>query len=262
VAYTTLDFDLRDGIARITLNRPEAANALNLEMGHELVQALTTCAAERGLRVVVLTGAGKAFCAGGDLRSFGAQADGLPAHLREVTTWLHVAVSYMVRMDAPVIAAVNGVAAGAGMSLACAGDIAIATESARFTMAYTRAGLSPDGSSTFFLPRLIGLRRALDLTLTNRMLSAREALDWGLVSQVVPDGEFVARVDALAQELSQGPTRALGAAKRLLWTGWNESLETQMAHESETISQVAKTSDAHEGIAAFTGKRAPQFRGE
>jgi len=262
VAFETLNFDVQDGVARITLNRPETANALNLAMGQNLVQALSACAADRSVRAVILTGSGKAFCAGGDLRGFSTHENDLPSHLRDVTTWLHVALSYMARLDAPVIAAVNGAAAGAGLSLACASDIAIATASARFTMAYTRAGLSPDGSSTFFLPRLIGLRRALDLSLTNRVLSAQEALDWGLISRVAPDDEFVAQVDALAHELAQGATRALGAAKRLLWTGWNESLETQMARESETIARIASTRDAREGIAAFVEKRAPRFQGE
>ena len=146
--------------------------------------------------------------------------------------------------------------------MACACDLVLAAESARFTMAYTRAGLTPDGSSTWYLPRRVGLGRALELTLTNRMLSAREALDWGIVSRVVADDDFAAGVDALAAELAAGPTGTFGEAKRLLWGGWNESLETQMAHESATIAARAATSDAREGIAAFLEKRSPRFTGD
>jgi 2-(1,2-epoxy-1,2-dihydrophenyl)acetyl-CoA isomerase len=198
---------------------------------------------------------------GGDLRSFSAQDERLPAHLKEVLDHLHAAISHFVRMDAPVIAAVNGVAAGGGMSLACACDLAIAAESARFTMAYTRVGLSPDGAGSYFLPRLVGLRRALDLTLTNRMLSAREALEWGLVSRVVPDAALREEADALAAALAGGASRALAAAKRLLRDSWNETLETQMAEELHSIAAMTRTADAREGIGAFLEKRAPRFSG-
>lgn len=259
--YETLLFDVRDGVAYITINRPDALNALNNQMAHDLLDVMLTCDDEPAIRAVVLTGSGKAFCAGGDLKSFAA-AEHAGGHLKEVTTFLHGAISLMARLNAPVIASVNGVAAGAGMSLACACDLVIAAESARFTMAYTRAGLVPDGSSTFYLPRRVGLGRALELALTNRPLSSREALEWGIVNRVVPDAELATETEKLASELAAGPTASFGAAKRLLWTGLNETLETQMARESEAIAAAVRSSDAQEGIRAFIEKRPPRFQGK
>ena len=259
--YTTLLFDIRNDVAYITLNRPEAANSINSAMSRELMYAALRCSEDFTIRAVVITGAGSMFCAGGDLKEFLAQGEHLPYHLKEETTYLHAAVSRLTRMNQPVVAAVNGIAAGAGMSLACACDIVFAAESARFTMAYTRAGLTPDGASTYFLPRIVGLKRALELMLTNRMLSAQEALDWGIVTRVVPDAELLAQADAVAGQLATSATKALGAAKRLLHNGWNETLETQMEHESQTIAETARTSDSHEGMTAFIDKRTPKFKG-
>lgn len=261
-AYETLLFEMRDAVAYVTLHRPDALNALNNSMAHDLLDVMLVCDHDPAIRAVVLTGTGKAFCAGGDLRSFAAADERIGMHVKEVTTFLHGAISLMARMNAPVIASINGVATGAGMSLACACDIVLAAESARFTMAYTRAGLTPDGSSTYYLPRRVGLGRALELTLTNRTLSAREAEEWGIVSRVVPDGELAAETEKLARELATGPTASFGAAKRLLWTGWNESLETQMARESETIAAATRSADAQEGIRAFLEKRPPKFQGK
>jgi 2-(1,2-epoxy-1,2-dihydrophenyl)acetyl-CoA isomerase len=255
----TILFKVQSGVARIVLNRPNAANSINLDLARELLRAAARCDEDPAVRAVVITGAGNTFCVGGDLKSFAAQGERLSRHLREVTTHLHAAVSRLARMDAPVIAAVNGTAAGAGMSLACACDLVLAAESARFTMAYTKVGLTPDGSSSYFLPRLVGLRRAMELTLTNRVLFAREALDWGIVSRVVADGELEAQADDLAADLASGATAALGASKRLLHGGWNETLETQLEQEGRTISDASRSADGGEGIAAFLEKRAPRF---
>jgi len=178
-----------------------------------------------------------------------------------VTAYLHGAVSRLTRMNPPVIAAVHGFAVGAGMSLALACDLVIAAETASFSVAYTRVGLTPDGSMSYFLPRLIGLKRALELTLTNRTLSAREALDWGLVTRVVPDGKLLSEANAMAVQLSAGPAKALGAAKRLIHRGSTETLETEMENETQTIADIARTSDTHEAIRAFIEKRAPKFTG-
>lgn len=260
--YTTLLFDVRDNIAHITLNRPEAANTMNEDMGRDLMHAVLHCDEDPSIRAVVLTGKGSLFCAGGDLKSFTTQGKHLPYFLKEVTTYLHAAISRLTRMSPPVIAAVNGFAAGAGMSLALASDIVVAAQSARFNVAYTRVGLTPDGSLSYFLPRCVGLKRALELTLTNRVLSAQEALDWGIVTRVVPDGELLEQANAIATQLAAGAPKALGAAKRLLHTGWNETLETQMEHESQAIASMAKTADTHEGISAFIEKRLPKFKGE
>ncbi len=261
-AYNTLDFDVRDGVAYITLNRPEAGNALNQEMGQELLRAVMRCDEEPEVRAVVLAGAGRMFCVGGDLRSFTEQGEQLSHHLKEVTTYLHAAISRMARMDPPVVAAVHGAAAGAGLSLTCACDLVVAAESSRFSMAYTKAGLTPDGSSTYYLPRLVGFKRAMELVLINRELSAQEAVEWGIVTRVVPDDDLSEHGAELASQLAAGATRALGAAKRLLHIGWTETLETQMEHETQTIADIARTADAREGIVAFMEKRAPEFTGE
>ena len=253
--------ETRGGVARITLNRPASFNALDRDMAVALAEAAMRCDSDRGVRAVLLRGAGKAFCAGGDLKDFAGRGEERPGYLREVTTYLHTAVSLFVRMDAPVIAAVQGSAAGAGLSLACACDLVLAVESARFMAAYTQVGLTPDGSLTYFLPRLVGQRRALELVLTNRALSAREALDWGMVTDVVPDGDLVARSEALAEQLASGPTVAFGVAKRLLAASWDQSLEAQMALETRAIAERCTKPDAVEGMTAFAQKRPPRFQG-
>ncbi len=257
--YRTLGFELKDHIARITLNRPDAGNALDGEMGRELMQVSIRCSEDRAVRVVLLAGAGRMFCVGGDLKSFAAQGERLSAHLKELAGMLHMAISRLVRMDAPLIVAVNGAAGGGGMSFVLAADLVLAAESAKFTLAYTRAGLSPDGGSTYFLPRIVGVRRALELALTNRVLTAREAQDWGLVTRVVPDAALAAEAQTLATQLAAGATHAFGAAKRLLHHSFAESLETQMELEAQAIAEQARGADAREGIAAFIAKRAPRF---
>jgi len=260
--YTTLLFDVRDHIAHITLNRPQAANSINEEMGRDLMHAVLRCDEDPEIRAVMISGAGKMFCGGGDLKDFHSRGKDLPYYIKEVTTYLHAGMSRMMRMEPPVIAAVHGAVAGAGMSIAIACDIVVAAESTRFMVAYTRVGLTPDGSATYFLPRMVGLKRALELTLTNRMLSAQEAFEWGIVNRVVPDKELLAQARAMAAQLAAGPTRAFGISKRLLHSGWTETLETQMEHESESIANSARTSDAREGITAFLEKRSPKFKGE
>jgi 2-(1,2-epoxy-1,2-dihydrophenyl)acetyl-CoA isomerase len=261
MSYKTLLFEVRDHVAHITLNRPQSLNTLDADMARELMSAAICCDEDPVVRAVVLSGAGNAFCGGGDLKGFVAQGENLPAHVKELTVYLHAAISHWARMDAPVITAVHGSAAGAGMSLALASDLVVAAESSRFVMAYTRIGLTPDGSSSYFLARIVGLRRALELTLTNRMLTAREALDWGIVTRVVPDAETLVQAQALAAQLAAGPTRALGEAKRLLHSGWGETLETQMALESRAVADRARSAEAREGISAFLEKRPPRFMG-
>jgi 2-(1,2-epoxy-1,2-dihydrophenyl)acetyl-CoA isomerase len=260
--YTTLLFDVRDNVAHITLNRPEAANSINEEMGKDLMHAALRCDEDPEIRAVLISGAGKIFSGGGDLKAFSARGNQLPYHVKEVTTYLHAAISRLTRMDAPVVAAVHGAVAGAGMSIAIACDIVVAAETTRFMVAYTRAGLVPDGSLTYFLPRIIGLKRALELTLTNRMFSAQEALQWGLVTRVVPDNELLGQASAMAVQLAAGPTRAYGISKRLLHSGWTETLETQMENESQAIANSARTADAREGITSFLEKRPPKFKGQ
>ncbi|MEE4380360.1 MAG: enoyl-CoA hydratase-related protein [Pseudomonadales bacterium] len=256
-----LRVERRDAVAILTLERPEAANGIDLAMGRALMRTAIALDEDRSVRAVVLTGSGRFFCAGGDLKAFAAFGDALPERLKELTTYLHAAIARFARMAPPVIAAVNGPAAGAGMSLALACDLVIAEDSAAFTLAYTGAGLSPDGSSTWFLPRLIGDQRTRELMLTNRTLSARDAQAWGLITRVVPDDGALPAALELAGELARGPTRAFGAVKALLAESSTNGLESQLDLESRTIAAMAATEDGREGIAAFTEKRPPVFRG-
>ncbi len=257
----TLLYELKDGVAHVTLNRPDDGNALDDRMARELMDVSIRCDEDPAVRAVLITAAGKMFCVGGDLKKFSEAEDQLPVFLKEMATFLHAAISRFARMRAPVIAAVNGTAAGAGFSLACAADLAIAAESARFTMAYTRVGLTPDGSSTYYLPRIIGVRRTLELMLTNRMLTARDALDWGLVNRVVPDDRLADEAGELARSLAAGPTDAFASVKRMVLGSTQESLESQMEFETRAICDASRTSDARAGIEAFFAKRRATFTG-
>ena len=260
--FETLTFERRGAVAVVTLDRPKAANALSPAMAAELAAVAVACDADRGVRAVVLTGAGeRQFCGGGDLRSFAAAGDGARALVLDMTKNLHSAVARLARLDAPVIVALNGTAGGGGMSLALAGDLMFAAEHAKLTMAYTRAGLSPDGSSTYFLARAVGLRRAAELTLLNRTLTAREALEWGLVNRVLPSAELMPAALETAAQLAAGPTQAFGVAKRLLLDGFARSLDTQMEHESRGIADCLSSPDGREGVRAFLEKRKPEFSG-
>ena len=261
MSYETLTLEQKDGVAHLKLNRPKAANAIDLQMGKDLMHASIALDEDRSVRAVVIGAEGKMFCAGGDLASFADSGDKMGGLLKELTTYLHAAISRFARMRAPVIAAVNGTAAGAGFSMMCATDLAIAAESAKFTMAYTGVGLSPDGSSSYYLPRLIGTRRTLELMLTNRRLSAAEALEWGLVSRVVPGDQLPAAAQELAAQMAGGPTKAFGGAKRLLLSAYSGTLETQLEDESASITKQVKDHDGREGIEAFAARRKPEFKG-
>ena len=259
--YETLILEINGSIATVTLNRPDSANALDLTMARELVDVSIRCDESSDVRAVVIRGSGKLFCAGGDLSVFADAGDEAASVIKLMAGDFHMALSRFNRMDAPVIAAVNGTAGGAGFSLAVATDLAIAVDTAKFVMAYTNAGLSPDGSSSYFLPRRIGDRRARELMLTNRVLSASEALDWGIVNQVVSENQFDEAIDKLAKTLANGPTRAFGQVKALLNVSFDNGMETQMEYESRGIADMVRTEDGQEGIKAFLSKRAPKFIG-
>ena len=259
--YRTIRLTIENGLARVTLARPDHANALDVNMARELMEAAIACDEDPSVRAVLLDSEGKLFCAGGDLATFVQAGEGLSKLLKELTVYLHAAISRLVRMRAPVVAAVQGHAAGAGFSLAAACDLVLAASTARFTMAYTRAGLVPDGSSTYFLPRLIGRRRTLELMLTNRTLGAAEAVEWGLVNRVVPDAELAGEALALARELAQGATGAYGAVKRVVLRSESETLESQMEIEARAIADAARSADGQEGIRAFLDKRPARFTG-
>jgi 2-(1,2-epoxy-1,2-dihydrophenyl)acetyl-CoA isomerase len=261
MAYKNLTVERANHVATLTLSRPDAYNALNMPLGRELFEASLELDDDPDIRCIVITGAGRAFCAGGDVKDFVDNLGRIGSHIKELTTYLHGAVSRFCRSDKPVIMAINGIAAGGGFSFALSGDLVVAAESAKFTMAYSKIAATPDGSSSYFLPRLIGLRRAMELYFTNRVLTAREALEWGLVTRVVPDGELKATVAALAAELAQGPTKAFGAAKRLLHQSTWESLETQMELEAQAIAASGRTEDFRAGVTAFAQKATPTFQG-
>lgn len=257
-----LRFAVAAGVARIAFDRPEAANSIDHAVAADLAATAERCRLDPAVRCVVLTGSGPFFCAGGDVTAFAERGDDLPAYLSEVATLLHLAVSRLARSPAPVIAAVNGTAAGAGFSLACAADLVLAVPSARFVMSYTGIGLSPDGSATWFLPRLVGLRRALELALTNRVLSAEEAEEWGIVTRVVAEGALEDEADRLAARLASGPTAALGRTAALLRASSSATLETHMEEELGALVASGRDRDAIEGIAAFVEKRGPRFIGK
>lgn len=252
--------EIREHVAHITLNRPEAGNGITAKLARELAGAALACQTDPSVRAVLLRGAGASFCVGGDLKDFAARRDRISAYLRETTAHLHLAISRLARMNAPVVAAVHGAAAGGGFSLACASDLVVAAESATFVIAYSRIGLPPDGGSTYYLPRLIGLRRAMELALLHPRLSAQQARDYGIINQVVPDAELTARAEALAHTLASGPLHAYGMTKKLFHLGWSESLEAQMERESAAIAEGAASPEGREGITSFLEKREPRFR--
>ncbi|MEV3904837.1 enoyl-CoA hydratase/isomerase family protein [Mycobacterium sp. NPDC050551] len=255
--YDAITFSQDGAVARIGLNRPDAANGMNDTMTRELADAAKRCDTA-SVKVVVLTGAGRFFCAGGDLKSF-ASAPSRGAYIKGVADDLHRAISTFARTDAVLITAVNGTAAGAGFSLAITGDLVLAAESATFTMAYTKVGLSPDGSSSYYLPRLVGLRKAQELMLTNRTLTAAEAVEWGLATEVVPDAELGERATALAEKVAAGARGSGGAVKYLLLNSLKNSLEEQMELEGRLIADRADSADGREGVDAFLAKRRPEF---
>jgi len=259
MTYTTLKFETDGQIATITLNRPDFANGLNAAMAAELKAVARICENAEDIRVVILTGAGTFFCAGGDIKEMSQQGPKAGQHIKNLADDLHAAISTFSRMDQPVIMAVNGTAAGAGFSLAVSGDLVVASPTAKFTMAYTKAGLSPDGSSSYFLPRLIGLRRTQDLMFTNRVLSSEDALDWGLINYISEPDDVLARAWSIAKLLVQGARASNAAIKKLLLSSFSNTLETQMEIEGRMISACAASPDGQEGIKAFVEKRPPQF---
>jgi 2-(1,2-epoxy-1,2-dihydrophenyl)acetyl-CoA isomerase len=247
--YETITLEQSGPIARITLNRPDAANGMNHTMTRELAHAAKRCDTD-ATKVVLLTGSGRFFCAGGDLKSF-ANAPNRGQHIKGVADDLHRAISTFARMDAVLITAVNGTAAGAGFSIAVTGDIVLAAESATFT--------SPDGSSSYFLPRLIGITKTKELMLTNRTLSAQEASQWGLVTEVLPDDQVAARADELATQMASTASGSNGAIKALMLSTFSSGLEEQMEFESRVIAERAESADGREGVDAFMAKRKPEF---
>jgi 2-(1,2-epoxy-1,2-dihydrophenyl)acetyl-CoA isomerase len=261
MTFSSLRIDITDQIGWLTLTRPRQLNAIDLACARELARATQELGRDPSIRAVVVAGEGRAFSAGGDVAEFHAHVDSGSAFLAELVGHLHVAILHLLEMPKPVVAAVNGVVAGGGMGLFLAADLAVAAESAAFVMAYTGIGVCPDGGSTFFVPRLVGARRALELMLTNRRLSAREALDWGLVNQVVPDADLAATVRAQAERLAHGPTLAFAEARALLRQSFSNTAKTQLEQEARSLAAMGATDDFREGVTAFVEKRSPTFSG-
>ena len=260
--FETINFEIIENIAIIRLNRPNSYNSLNAKMAKELLEISYECDTNKKIRAIILTGEGdKAFCAGGDLKSF-HETGNVAKHLKIVTHDLHGAITKFSRMNPPLIVAVNGVAAGAGLSFVGFADLAIAKSSATFVSAYTKAGLTPDGSSSYYLPRIIGIRKYLELVMTNKVLSSEDALSWGLLNYVHDDKKFWGETLKLADNLSKGPTLAYGKTKRLIHNSLNSTLETQMELETKMIAESAETNDGQVGIKAFLSKEKPKFEGK
>jgi 2-(1,2-epoxy-1,2-dihydrophenyl)acetyl-CoA isomerase len=248
----------REGaVLTITLNRPDVLNAFTAELHRQLVGAFKEARAE-DVRAVVVTGAGRGFCVGQDLNEFGEAARDIAGRLREN---YHPTIRAVRALEKPVLAAVNGPAAGAGLSFACACDLRLAAESATFVPAFISIGLVPDMGSTFFVRRLLGTSRAFEWMTSGRKLSAAEALDWGLVSEVVPDDELAGRAAAWAAQLAALPTRGIGLSKRLFDHAEHTTLEEQLELEAQLQAVATRTDDFREGVAAFLEKREPRFEG-
>lgn len=254
-----LDLD-DDGVAQLRLNRPEASNGMNVEFLQALHAAVMRCHGDSRVRVVVLSGEGKNFCAGGDVHSFAAQGEALPGYLREATAWLQLAASALIHLSAPVIAAVHGFAAGGGgLGLVCAADLVVAGESAKFMSGAARVGMAPDAGSSVTLAQIVGVRKAMEILLTNPVLSAAQALDIGLITQVVADADVHEVALTLGRSLAAGAPQALAAIKRLVWDGVGQSIDARLAEEARTVSELAGTADAREGLAAVIERREPRF---
>jgi 2-(1,2-epoxy-1,2-dihydrophenyl)acetyl-CoA isomerase len=256
-----VSFAVADGIARITLDRPEIGNAIDLPMARALLQAAVACESDASVRVVVIAGNGRMFCAGGDVSAMKTAGDALPAMLTELIATLHAASQRLAAMPKPLLTLVHGPAAGVGLSLAVMGDVVLSGKSAHYTAAYGAIGLTADGGLSWLLPRLVGLRKAQEMILTNRRLSADEAEACGLVTRTVEDAELAAEGEKVAQKLAAAPVAAFGAARALLCESFESGFETQLDRELRSMA-VAAGAEAREGIAAFFEKRPPNFRGK
>lgn len=250
-----------EGVASISLNRPEVMNAMDGDMMIQLRAATELVQQDPAVRVVVLRGAGAAFCAGGDVASFHEMIDTLPTSIQRLGREMHFAFWALRRSPKPVVAVVHGAVAGAGFSLLCAADLAIAAAETKFTLAYANIGASPDGGSSHFLPRLVGYKRAIQLALLPDAFDAATALNYGLVNWVVPVEQLAQESERIVARLAKGPTIAYGEAKRLLNASFDRGMESQMEDELVAFAKCARTQDLREGVAAFVQKRKPTFRG-
>ena len=261
MAYRFILFDIDQGVARITLNRPDVLNSIHAAMSGEIQDALVQAERKREIRAVLLTGAGRGFCAGQDLDEVrpGAAVDDFAAHARTVYTPL---VRGLRALEKPVVCAVNGVAAGAGANLALACDLVLAAEEATFVQVFAKIGLVPDTGGSFFLPRLVGLARATALAMLAEKITARQAVDIGLIYRAYPAAYLDQEAAKLAVHLAAQATLGLGLTKRLLNATWDNDLEAQLELEAECQGAAGRSADYAEGVAAFLAKRKPVFTGQ
>lgn len=265
MTFENIRFEVQGSIARLTLNRPDKMNSFNAAMHAELRVALDLVQEDKAIRVLVLTGAGRGFCAGQDLSDKQVQfvpGEAAPDLGEVVEQNYKPLILRLQNLRVPTIAAVNGMAAGAGASLALACDLVIACKSASFLQAFSKVGLIPDTGGTWFLPQRVGMARAMGLALLADKLSAEKAADWGLIWAAVDDAEFVATVDALAAQLSTAPTKALVRTRQAMHAAPGHTLEQQLSMEGGFMRELGGSADFTEGVAAFIGKRAPNFTGE
>jgi 2-(1,2-epoxy-1,2-dihydrophenyl)acetyl-CoA isomerase len=263
LSYETVLWEQSNGVGRITLNRPETLNAWTAAFGRELKQVVTAEAADDSVRAVLVTGAGRGFSSGADLKAGFEQhpEDGLPDVRKELHEIYHPIIAGLRRLEKPVVAAVNGPAVGIGCSLALACDLILAAESAFFGLAFVNIGLMPDGGSTLFVPAAVGKARAFQMALLGERVSAAQALEWGLVNAVHPDERLTDEADALVRRLAGGPTRSYAGSKRALNQMLYPDLDGQLDLEAELQHALARTRDFMEGVSAFGEKREPVFGG-
>lgn len=262
MTYQTILFEVSAGVARLTLNRPDRLNSFNVQMHKEVREALSQLANNSDARVLVLTGAGRGFCAGQDLGDRAVAPGGQGVDLGDsIENYYKPLVLALRNLPMPVIGAINGVAAGAGANIALACDLVIAAKSASFVQAFSKLGLVPDSGGTWFLPRLLGNARAMGLALLGDKLAAEQAAQWGLIWRCVEDAELTTTVDQLATQLAAAPTRGLARTKQAIYESWSHSLEQQLDQERDFQRELGRTQDYSEGVAAFTEKRTPKFTG-
>lgn len=255
------DLTVAGGVARLRMVRAEGRNAIDPLWVKELDAAVAALEADGTARGLLISADGPAFTVGGDLRHFDTQRERLADELAEMIGGYHAALGRLAALPMPVVSAVNGAAAGGGLGLVWCSDYVVAADDAKFATGFAALGLSGDGGSSWFLPRLVGLRRARELILHNRVLSAAEALDWGLVDRLVPRGELEVEAEAAVAKLAAGPTVAYGEMRRLLWRSLSVDLEDQLTAEREAIVRCGATADAEEGMRAFSERRRPTFSG-
>lgn len=261
MSYQCILFENQDSIARLTFNRPERLNSFNTQMHGEVREALASIP-HSGARVLLITGAGRGFCAGQDLNDRAVAPGAAPPDLADsIEKYYKPLVLALRALPMPVIAAVNGVAAGAGANIALACDLVIAARSANFVQAFSKLGLVPDSGGTWFLPRLVGTARALGLTLLGDKLSAEQAASWGLIWRCVEDAELAEVVEALARQFAVAPTRGFARTKQAIYESWGRTLEQQLDVERDYQGELGRTADYAEGVAAFGAKRTPNFTG-